>query len=211
MKKTINKNIKVIVLVSAVAAILLGGLLLLISGNETSSPGEISAAEITTDIGADNTEPSKTETATAAETTRNSNTSDRAAKLYAARVESISDGAAIAKLAETINLEKEVGRYTMEIQKKEAPKSISIIFDMKVPEKKRIKLDEEIQGYAQIFLALVADAEQIEWEYQVKKKDGKTEEVTVFLKAEEATKMLGSNVKAYGASEEAVDKLLKEI
>lgn len=213
MKTTIEKNIKVIVIVSAVAAILLGGLLLLIADGDTSE-SENGAKDLVTDIGGSEdleTKATTQPTTEKREASKQEKLSAQAAELFAAKTDTIGDGVAIAKMMETIGLEQSVARYAIELQEKQTPKIIKITFEKTVKEDDRIELDEEIQGYAMIILALVADVDEVQWSYQSKAEGKAAEPVTVYLKSDDATKLLNGDIKEYGRSEAAIQKLLESI
>lgn len=208
MKAGFNRNIKMIVVIGAVVVILLGILLMLISGNDsrredTIDPSQAAQSEPTTE---DST--SEHITSTEAASTGTKNNDEKAKKLFAAKTDSINDAVAVAKLLETIDLEKNVAQYSVELQVKEVPRTTTITFDKTIEEKQRIVFDKEMQRYAEQMLALITDLDAVEWTYKVIPKEGSPSEVTVYLKTEDATKLLNQDIKKFGASENTVKKLL---
>lgn len=208
MKTVINKNMKSIIIVSAAAAILLGGLLILISGNEEPEPGGVNVETITAEIRETQTAETSETTETKVMIKQEKGNPKQAARLFAAKTESMGNGEAIAKLAETIGLEERIAPYTMELQEKKTPKTITVTFDITVKEEQRSRFDKKVQRCAEIMLALVEDAECIEWSYRAQNSAKQAEQVTVFLKSADASKLLNGDIKSYGRSEETVRKLL---
>ncbi len=202
-----NKNLRMILIIAAVTAVALGGLLLLISGNEdrNSVPLDPTETEETTSAAAEQ----QTQTSQSTTQTETQAASKAAQTLFAAKVESISDSAAVAKLLETIDLKKNVASYKVELQTKDTPKSMNIRFDKTVAEADKDKFDKEMQKYAEQILALVPDAQEVQWTYMLKK-GGKSEEVTVFLNEQQAEDLLMKDVKSYGESPQALDILFNQ-
>lgn len=201
-----NKNLRMILIVAAVTVVALGVLLLLISGNEDRNkiPNDPTEASETTE---GETSASLDET-TAAPTEEGVDKDAQA--LFDAKVESIETSAAVAKLLETIDLKKNVANYRVEIQSKKTPKTLTITFDKEVATKERKVFDDKIQKYAEQILALVTDADEVQWNYTEKKSDKKKDNVTVYLNTTDATALLKEDVKKYGESAKAVQKLLDQ-
>lgn len=204
VRSSINKNIKMILVIAAVTAVALGGLLLLIAGNDERNqiPTDPTESEEATEAA---TEPETTQ----ADETENLGISAEAQQLFAAKVESIGDSAAVAKLLETIDLKTKVANYMVELQTKESPKSVNIRLHKTVAEADKDAFDRMVQGYAQQILALITDAEQVQWTYTLIPKEGEPSDITIYLKQQQATELLGADVKKYGASEKTIDALLK--
>lgn len=206
VRSSINKNIKMILIIAAVTAVALGGLLLLISGNEDRDQ-----------VPTDPTVPGETEETTEQEeTTQPTETSSEegiskiAQKLFAAKVDSITDSAAVATLLETINLKGNVANYMVELQVKEDPKSVNIRFDQTVKQENKDLFDKKVQIYAEQILALISDVQQVQWMYNVKTETGSVEQVTMYLNEQQARELLKNDVKLYGTSEKTVDALLRQ-
>lgn len=205
VRSSINKNIKMILVVAAVTAVALGGLLLLISGNNERNQVPVDPTEID-----ETTEPTQDETTeSAASTEGNTSEETEARRLFQAKVDKIEDSTAVAQLLETINLKKKIAAYMVELQIKEEPKSVNIRFSKKVVQKDKDVFNKEVQLYAEQILALIADAQQVQWTYTLVSDSGASEDVTVYLNEQQASELLGANVKQYGASLKAVEALLK--
>lgn len=210
MRKLLKKNMKPVIIVAAVTAVALGGLLLLISGNEDRN-------QVPLDPTAEGAEAASNaeETTQAAETTNAAGASEEgvsqeAEKLFAAKVQSIGDPPAVAALLETIDLKKNVANYRVEIQAVQEPKSLNIKFNKIVGETEKDAFDKTMQQYAEQILALVTDAQEVQWTYTLKKESGVAEEVTVFLNEQQAQELLAHPVKSYGQSAQTVDVLLQK-
>ena len=135
--------------------------------------------------------------------------SDAAQSLYNAKT-SIDDSAAVAKLLETIDLKKNIANYRVELQLKKDPKSLTVNFDIVVAEKNQKTFDEKVRKYAEQILALVTDAEEVTWVYEVKPEGKKKQEATVYLNTEGATELLKNDVKSYGESAKGIQTLLDQ-
>lgn len=204
VRSSINKNIKMILVIAAVTAVALGGLLLLISGNNERDqvPTDPTESGETTERA---TEPETTQ----AKETEDAGISDEAKDLFAARVESIGDSAAVATLLETMDLKTRVANYMVELQTKESPKSVNIRLHKTVNEVDKNTFDRTVQGYALQILALIPDAQQVQWTYTLIPQKGEPADVTVYLNQQQADQLLGSDVKQYGENEKMLDALLK--
>ena len=61
----------------------------------------------------------------------------------------------------------------------------------------------------ELILALLADAQEVQWTYTLRS-NGSNEEVTVYLNEQQATDLLKNSVKQYGESAEMVQALLNQ-
>ena len=104
------------------------------------------------------------------------------------------------KLLETIDLRKNVAAYTVRLQLEEEPKGMTITFDETVAEADKDSFDQNMQQYAELILALVADAQEVQWTYTLRSNGSN----------EEATDLLKNSVKQYGESAEMVQALLNQ-
>lgn len=201
--KTINKNIKMLLIIAAATVVATAVLLVLIAGNEERNQiptdptrsTETKESEAPTDVN---------ETTVATE----EGVSQEAQLLYDARVDDMNDPATVAKLLETIDLKKKVANYRVTLLVKESPKSMTITFDKTVSEEGKKALDEDMQKYAQQILALTRDAEKVQWVYTVEGEDKKKEDRTVYHDTSDAKKVLNYDVKKYGESAKSVQALL---
>lgn len=204
VRSSINKNMKMILVIAAVTAVALGGLLLLIAGNDERDqiPTDPTETGETTET---KTEKTETKAAEAAKP----EISTEAQALFGAKVDSIGDSAAVANLLETIDLKTKVANYMVELQTKESPKSVNIRLHKTVAEADKNTFDKTVQLYAQQILALITDAQQVQWTYTLIPQKGEPADVTIYLNQQQANDLLGSDVKQYGSSEKAIDALLK--
>lgn len=207
VRRAINKNLKMILIIAAVTVVALGVLLMLISGNEERNqiPTDPTQTAETTKPEAEQTvEPEEEENEPAP------GVSNEARKLFNAKTETLEDSAAVAQLLETIDLKKHIANYVVNLQFKEEPKSLNIAFDKTVPKERKDSFDQKVQAYAEQILALITDADEVQWTYHVKEEGKKKEEVTVYLNVKQATELLKNDVKAYGESEKMVQALLNQ-
>lgn len=204
VRNMINKNLKMILIIAVVTVVALGILLLLISGNEERDQVPTDPTEAAETI------ETETEQQTEEETTPEPGISKEAQALFDAKVESMEDSAAVAQLLETIDLKKNIASYLVSLQAKEEPKTLIITFDKTVAEVDKDTFDKKVQRYAEQILALVSDADEVQWTYSVKHNNGKKEEVTVFLDTKQATELLKNNIKEYGESSKMVQALLNQ-
>ena len=126
VRSVINKNLKMLLIVAAVTAVALGGLLLLITGNQERDQVTVEPPSAASE--SESTE-AETETSTEEAQSTQANISQRAQNLFAAKVDSLEDSAAVAQLLETIDLRKNVAAYTVRLQLEEEPKGMTITFD----------------------------------------------------------------------------------
>ena len=207
VRSVINKNLKMLLIVAAVTAIALGGLLLLITGNQEREQVSVDPPSVASSE-AESTE-AETEASKEESQSTQANISQRAQSLFAAKVDSLEDSAAVAQLLETIDLRKNVAAYTVRLQLDEEPKGMTITFDETVAEADKDSFDQTMQKYAEQILALVTDAQEVQWTYTLRS-NGSNEEVTVYLNEQQATDLLKNNVKQYGESAEMVQALLNQ-
>lgn len=195
----INKNLKIILPAIVIIAIGLGLLLVLISGNAEDRD------KVPADPAGQQTE--ERQERKQAKKDDHPGVSDEALALYNARVDRISDTAAVAQLTETIDLKKNLGSYIVTLQLAEESNTILITFDVEVYSDKQAAFDESINMYAQQMLALIADADNVKWTYTLKKGD-KAEAVEGSVSKKKASEVLKLSVTDYGESPEMVQTLL---
>lgn len=196
-KKLVNRNLKLILVVAVIIVIGLGFLLMLISGNQ--ERGEVDANK------GDATK--QTEQREQAKKSDHANVSDEALDLYNVRVDDISDSSAVAQLLEKTTMRKELGGYMVTLNVKKSPKGMLIKFEEKVEEAKQKAFEDSIKIYAEQILALVSEAEEVQWTYTLVK-NGKEETIEDYMNIKVATGLLGMDIKEYGKSPEMVQTLL---
>ncbi|MEG0829896.1 MAG: DUF4825 domain-containing protein [Anaerovoracaceae bacterium] len=134
---------------------------------------------------------------------------EKAKMLYSKKVKSITDAPGVNELINSLGLKKNVANYTLELQLKNSPNIIILNFDKEVDKDDRNAFDKDVQKYAEQILALVPNAEQVEWNYKIKKGD-EIKNITVFLDTEAAAQLLKRDVKEFGASDKAIQALLDQ-
>lgn len=209
VRRLINKNLIMFLIVGIVTVVALGVLLMLISGNQEREQVAVDppaqTAESEQETQAEDAQETSQETAEGTE----SSTSQRARVLFDAKPESISDPAAVAQLLEKMNLRKNVADYRVTLQTQEEKKGMQITLEKTVTEENKDAFDSEMQKYAELILALIPDADEVQWTYTVKKA-GASEEATVYLDAEQATERLNTDIKKFGESAGTVQALLNQ-
>lgn len=195
----INKNLKRIIVVAAIIAVGFGGILVLISGN-ADNRDQVKTEQV-------EQHQEKKEERKKAEKDDHPGVSDEALALYNARADEISDTGAVAQLTETMNLRKNIGDYMVTLNLTEEEKGMLITFDTEIYENEQAKVDEDIHMYAQQLLALIKDADKVQWTYTLKKSN-KTETIEDSLTTKQASDALKLKIKEYGETPEMVQTLL---
>lgn len=195
----INKNLKRIIVVAAIIAVGFGGILVLISGN-ADNRDQVKIEQV-------EQHQEKKEERKKAEKDDHPGVSDEALALYNARADEISDTGAVAQLTETMNLRKNIGDYMVTLNLTEEEKGMLITFDTEIYENEQAKVDEDIHMYAQQLLALIKDADKVQWTYTLKKSN-KTETIEDSLTTKQASDALKLKIKEYGETPEMVQTLL---
>lgn len=199
ISKAVNKNLKSILLIAAIVAIGFGIILVMISGNADDRD------QVTTQQVEEQKE--RKEDRKDAKKDDHPGVSDEALALYNAGTSDVSDTGAVAQLTETMDLKKNVGSYMVTLQLSEEKNVMLITFDMEVYENEQTATDEKINAYAQQLLALVEDADQVKWTYNLKK-GKKTKVVEGSLTTKQASEQLKLKIKEYGETPEMVQTLL---
>ena len=250
----INKHLRMIVVFVVIIAVAMGMLLMVISGNDEGRdnvPVDPAASQ------EENQKPKKERKL--AQSVDHPGVSDVALNLYNARVDDISDTAQLAQLVEASDMREELGGYLVTVDTKDGKQTLVITFEREMHAGEDAALDEMAGWYAQQFLCLIEEADQVSWKYKIeksateiadekakleaeaekakkekeakedeesdKKKENdskdksdkeKTEEIKVAkyktvkktMTADEATEILGTEVKGYSESPELVQTLL---
>lgn len=199
VSRAINKNLKIILVAAAIIAVGFGVLLMLISGNSDDRD------KVVTDQVEQQQEKQKDRKQ--AKQDDHPGVSEEALDLYNARADKIDDTAAVAQLTEAMDLKKNVGDYMVTLQITEDEKGMLITFSMDVYENEKKAVDANIEMCAQRLLALISDADKVQWTYTLTK-DGKTEAVEGSLTTKQASEKLKLKIKEYGESPEMVQTLL---
>ena len=209
VRRFINKNLIMFVIVGIVTVVALGILLMLISGNQEREQVAVNPPAQTAESKQDAESEDIEETTQGSAEDKNDSISQRAQSLFDAKPESISDPAAVAQLLERMELRKNIANYKVTLQTEQEKKGMQITLEKTVTEENKDAFDSEMQKYAELILALIPDADEVQWVYTVKKESG-NEEVTVYLDAEQATELLNTDVKKFGESAGTVQALLNQ-
>lgn len=199
VKKAFNKNLKLIIVIAAIVAVGFGMILVLISGNADNRD------QVKTEQMEQHQE--KKEERKKAVKDDHPGVSDEALALYNAGTANLSDTGAVAQLTETMDLRKNIGPYMVTLQITEDENACLITFDKEFYENEAAATDEVINMYAQQLLALIEDADKVNWTYKMKKGD-KVETVEGSLTTKQASDQLKLKIKEYGETPEMVQTLL---
>jgi len=199
MKEKTYQNMKTLAIVGVVTVVALAGILYLTTDNGIRNQVPIATTE----------EPTVTDpTEAAAPTTTQEGVTTQAQALFDARVDTINNTDAVAKLLETINLRENIAVYTSSVLPNQTPKTLKITFSKVVNEADRITFNANVQKYAIQILALIADAQQVKWIYTVQTNTGQTIRASGVTSVSDSNPLLKENIKQYGASPADVQKLL---
>lgn len=190
-----------IVIVGIIVAIAMGFLLMLISGNDEERdkvPVDPTASE-------QEVEKPKKERKLA-NIDDHPGVSDVALNMYNTRVDDIHDTAQVAQLVEATDMRKELGGYLVTLKLKDEKDILVINFEKKLMAGEDAAFDEVATWYAEQFLALVEEADAVQWTYEM---DGEKEKVEKTLTLEQANELLDvDNIKTYSDTPELVQTLL---
>jgi hypothetical protein len=131
--------------------------------------------------------------------------SDTALNMYNARVDDITDTAQVAQLVEATDMRKELGGYLVTLKVKDDVDTLVIAFEKELKEGEDLAFDEAATWYAEQLLALIEEADAVQWSYKVE--DAKEKTVKV-LTTEQADELLKTEVKGYSESPELVQTLM---
>lgn len=131
-----------------------------------------------------------------------------AKELYGKTVGDINDTEAVAELMESMGLEDAAGEYSIRISDRDGQKVLSIDLAEVIPEDQKDVFDSNMELYAQQMLALIPQIGEVEWTYVTDPDDEENGSAAVSLDAEKASKVLGKDVREFGASAKSVKELL---
>ncbi|SHO53288.1 DUF4825 domain-containing protein [Anaerocolumna xylanovorans] len=100
-----------------------------------------------------------------------------------------------------------LGNFKNELQTKKEPYGYTLLFEESIKDKEQDNFDSTMKKYAFCMLALIENLSEVSWKYTLIE-DGKERAVTQSITKEEASKILGNNIKSYGASAADVQNLL---
>lgn len=201
IKKQVNKNLKMILIIAIIVVIGMGFLLMLISGNdEDRSQVPIDPTE--TEQQDDKKDKKERKLA---QIDDHPGVSDVALNMYNARVDDVTDTAQVAQLVEATDMRKELGGYMITLKTKDGVNTIDIAFEKVFKEGEDLAFDEAATWYAEQLLALIEEADVIQWSYSI---EGAKEKVVKSLTTEQADELLSTDVKGYSETPELVQTLL---
>lgn len=198
IKKQVNKNLKMILIIGVVIVIAMGFLLMLISGN-ADDRSQVPIDPTETEQQNDKKERPMEEIGD------HPGVSDTALNMYNARVDDITDTAQVAQLVEATEMREELGGYLITLKVKDGVDTLVVAFEKKLKEGEDLAFDETATWYAEQLLALIEEADAVQWSYSI---EGAKEKTVRVLTTEQADEMLETEVKGYSESPELVQTLM---
>lgn len=198
IKKQVNKNLKMILIIGVVIVIAMGFLLMLISGN-ADDRSQVPIDPTETEQQNDKKERPMEEIGD------HPGVSDTALNMYNARVDDITDTAQVAQLVEATDMREDLGGYLITLKVKDGVDTLVVAFEKKLKEGEDLAFDEAATWYAEQLLALIEEADAVQWSYSI---EGAKEKTVRVLTTEQADEMLETEVKGYSESPELVQTLM---
>ena len=162
--RLINKNLKWILIVGIVVVLAFGALLVLISGNDEERDN------VPIDPTAEQTEEKKVKKERKlAEISDHPGVSEMALDMYNTRVDDISDTAQVAQLLEATDMRTQMGNYLVTLKLKDGNDVLVIAYEKELKTGEEAAFDEQATWYAEQFLALIEEADEIQWTYKAEK------------------------------------------
>lgn len=196
----INKNIKLFVIIGIVIVLAFGALLVLISGNDEERDN------VPIDPTAEQTEDKKVKKERKlAEISDHPGVSEMALDMYNARVDDISDTAQVAQLMEATDMRAQMGDYLVTLKLKGDQDVLVIAYEKELKSGEDTAFDELAVWYAEQFLALIEEADEVQWTYRIEK-----DAATIAAEEEAAEKEAAEKAKAAEKENKDSDKDEKE-
>ena len=130
--------------------------------------------------------------------------------LYKCAVSDVRDTASVVDLLEAMELEKVSGEYKAEISSKDGKEVLALTLSEKISGKDKKVFDNNMKLCAQQMLALIPGVQVVEWTYSIESDSAEAEQATVSLDVDGAKEGLSHDIRSYGKSAKAVQKLLTE-
>lgn len=130
--------------------------------------------------------------------------------LYKCAVSDVGDTASVVDLLEAMKLESVSGPYTAEISSKDGQEVLTLTLSDEISKKDQKVFNNNMKLCAQQMLVLIPGVQAVEWMYPVKSDSAEAEQTTVSLDADGAKEGLSHDIRDYGKSAKAVQKLLTE-
>lgn len=138
-----------------------------------------------------------------------------AEKVSALRVDDLTDTAAVATLLEAMEMESLAGKYSVEIAPESDVYTLSLVMEKSVKADNKASFDAKMGEKAQQLLALIPQLGKVEWTYSLSSDGAEEKQENLENQASEsidtagAGKLLGRDVREFGASQKAFEELLK--
>ena len=130
--------------------------------------------------------------------------------LYKCAVSDVGDTASVVDLLEAMKLESVSGPYTAEISSKDGQEVLTLTLSDEISKKDQKVFNNTMKLCAQQMLVLIPGVQAVEWMYPVKSDSAEAEQTTVSLDVDGAKEGLSHDIRSYGKSAKAVQKLLTE-
>lgn len=130
--------------------------------------------------------------------------------LYKCAVSDVGDTASVVDLLEAMKLESVSGPYTAEISSKDGQEVLTLTLSDEISKKDQKVFNNNMKLCAQQMLVLIPGVQAVEWMYPVKSDSAEAEQTTVSLDVDGAKEGLSHDIRSYGKSAKAVQKLLTE-
>jgi bla regulator protein blaR1 len=130
---------------------------------------------------------------------------DLAKQLYAAKNPYIGNASANGKLLMNLGVGDELGNLTIELETSKQPYILRLNFNDEVYD--RDNFDRKMAAYATFLLALIENADEIQWSYP-STEGGEVQRITVYWDAQNLQSMGINDIKAYGESADKVQELM---
>ena len=130
--------------------------------------------------------------------------------LYKCAVSDVGDTASVVDLLEAMKLESVSGPYTAEISSKDGQEVLTLTLSDEISKKDQKVFNNNMKLCAQQMLVLIPGVQAVEWMYPVKSDIAEAEQTTVSLDVDGAKEGLSHDIRSYGKSAKAVQKLLTE-
>lgn len=128
--------------------------------------------------------------------------------LYKCAVSDVGDTASVVDLLEAMKLESVSGPYTAEISSKDGQEVLTLTLSDEISKKDQKVFNNNMKLCAQQMLVLIPGVQAVEWMYPVKSDSAEAEQTTVSLDVDGAKEGLSHDIRSYGKSAKAVQKLL---
>ena len=206
MDKLINnkKTMKMIFAVLAGLIILLGAVMMIAAVSGSSEASEKSGTKEKTEASESASEE------TAVHRLVINDISAYAEEIYSCRVDDINNTASVALLLETMGMGEIAGKYTVEIAPADDMEVLTLTAEPVVKAETKRAYDTNMEICAQQLLALIPEVDKITWVYPVGGSDDKQEKASVSIDTEAASNSAGSDIRAFGESQKAFEKLVKK-